>query len=106
MSFPDLTELIGYAAFVTPCHPCHVVSRPCCDLVTTLLRPCHTLSSLTVLAPSHYAKATFMNDGNGYPMALKLPDDTAWLDAAAAAAPSSSGPTRIPDWRQSKVRLS
>eukprot|EP00045_Choanoeca_perplexa_P007736 m.71167 g.71167 ORF g.71167 m.71167 type:complete len:570 (-) comp14193_c0_seq1:29-1738(-) len=48
----------------------------------------------------HYAQNTFMNDGNGYPMALKMPDDTAWLDANQAAAPSG-GSTRAPDWRQS-----
>eukprot|EP00730_Choanoeca_flexa_P000580 TRINITY_DN10256_c0_g1_i1.p1 TRINITY_DN10256_c0_g1~~TRINITY_DN10256_c0_g1_i1.p1 ORF type:complete len:580 (+),score=144.33 TRINITY_DN10256_c0_g1_i1:76-1815(+) len=48
---------------------------------------------------AHYAQNTFMNDGNGYPMALKLPDDTAWTDAGAAK--RSGGSARgVPDWRQ------
>ncbi|EDQ87193.1 uncharacterized protein MONBRDRAFT_33367 [Monosiga brevicollis MX1] len=56
---------------------------------------------------AHYAQNTFMNDGNGYPMALNLPDDTAWIDPQAVRQQQQQQqPSRGPpaDWRTSQRR--
>lgn len=60
-----------------------------------------TFPEITELV-AHYAQNTFMNDANQHPMALRVPDDTAWMEEAATAAtfsrtsPSTRG---VPDWR-------
>eukprot|EP00043_Microstomoeca_roanoka_P010217 m.97205 g.97205 ORF g.97205 m.97205 type:complete len:584 (-) comp14821_c1_seq1:152-1903(-) len=52
-----------------------------------------------------YAENKFMNDTNGYPLTLRLPDDTEYTTEPREAAPiNARASMRRPDWRQPSIR--